>query len=113
MTELDPHNVNGRTYMQLVRLLDQLEENPSITIRERVAALTVIGRMQLVFASLRKQRDEPEAGSAARDYAAAFDAARRRQADSRNGTPATRNTTTSWDFPDSPDDDLDPGSDLE
>jgi hypothetical protein len=83
----DPEDVNKRLYMQVSALLTQLEERESrakITMRERIAALIAVGRLQQVFAALRKANPhDPNRGSQVRKYASAFepDAARRRKAD--------------------------------
>jgi hypothetical protein len=79
---LDPHNINSRLQNQVATLLTQLEEGEHVTLRERVQALVAIGRIQIMFVGLRKEKaDEPERGSAVRKYAAAFEAndARRRK----------------------------------
>lgn len=80
---LDPHNINARLQNQVSELLRQLEEGEHVTLRERYMSLTAIGRIQVMFVSLRKEKaDEPDRGSAVRKYAAAFEAndARRRTA---------------------------------
>jgi hypothetical protein len=83
-TTLDPQNVNGRLYRQLDALLTALEKTPNIGIRDRIAALVAIGRIQTLMIGLRKEgMDGPGAGSAVRKYASAFSphAARRRAPD--------------------------------
>lgn len=95
MPNLDPKNVNSRLYNQIDALLTQLETGEHITLKERVAALIAVGRLQLVFATLRKgdKADEPAAGSAVRKYAQAFSAndTRRRKAPARRaGAAAAR-----------------------
>ena len=80
---VDPHNINARLQNQVAQLLTQLEEGEHITLRERVQALVAIGRVQIMFVGLRKEKaDEPDRGSAVRKYASAFAAndARRRKA---------------------------------
>lgn len=76
---LDPLNINARLYKQLDLLLDQLEtrddadDGPKITLKERIAALIAVGRIQTIFAGLRKKDpDDPDAGSSVRKYAGAF-----------------------------------------
>lgn len=71
---IDPLQVNARLYMQISELLNQLETMSGLTIRERVAALTAIGRVQVLFVGLRKEKIDygPGAGSAVRKYATAF-----------------------------------------
>lgn len=72
-TTRDPLNVNERLYKQLSDLLDALDEDESITTRERIAAMTAIARIQIAFMSLRKEGGhDPAAGSAVRKYASAF-----------------------------------------
>lgn len=71
----DPLRVNERLYDQIDKLLEQLE-NPGdtkIALKERVAALIAIGRLQIMFVGLRKEKSPDVAtGSAVRKYAAAF-----------------------------------------
>lgn len=76
--DTDPHNVAGRLYLHMVRLLDRLDNDVSITMRERVQAMLGIGHLLRDFAALRKEKGDDDAGSAARKYEEAFDAARRR-----------------------------------
>jgi len=79
---LDPLNVNDRLYRQLALMLDVMEaEHTGMTIRERIAALIAIGRIQTMFMGLRKENNEPDGyGSAVRKYSRTFasNAARRR-----------------------------------
>jgi hypothetical protein len=83
---LDPLRVNERLYKQIARLLDQLEKNDSeITIPQRINALIAVGRVQIMFSTLRKasdrERDDSAAGSEVRKFEAAFartNASRRR-----------------------------------
>lgn len=72
----DPLRVNERLYKQISALLGDLEERgEDITMRERVAALIAIGRVQTIFAGLRRENQEdPNAGSAVRKYSGAFKA---------------------------------------
>jgi hypothetical protein len=81
----DPLSVNIRLYRQISQLLTQLEQaEDGLTIRERVAALVAIGRIQVLFVNLRKEKfnDAAIAGSKVRKYATSFKAhdARRRAA---------------------------------
>jgi hypothetical protein len=74
---LDPSNVNARLYQQVSRLLAQLEEkDDTITLKERVAALIAIGRLQQMFIAMRKgiDHDAERAGSAVQKYSTAFSA---------------------------------------
>lgn len=74
MKPLDPLNVNERLYRQVAALLDQLEKERDLGLRERIAALVAVGRIQTIFVALRKEgaHDGPAAGSAVRKYASAF-----------------------------------------
>ena len=97
---VDPLNVNARLYKQVSKLLDDLDAPPikkkvgtgkaakvveedAVSMRERIAALTAIARIQIGFITLRAedQSDERTSGSAVRKYATAFKDAGRR------GTP--------------------------
>jgi hypothetical protein len=72
---LDPLNVNVRLYNQVSEILHELEHGPNITLKERVAALIAIGRIQVIFTTLRKEKlSDPGTGSSVRKYAAAFKA---------------------------------------
>jgi hypothetical protein len=94
---LDPLNVNTRLYKQLGLLLDQLErkddaeDGPRVTLKERIAALIAVGRIQTIFMGLRRESaNEPAAGSTVRKYATAFqqnDAGRRKAAAGSTGNP--------------------------
>jgi hypothetical protein len=72
----DPLQVNARLYMQISELLNQLEsgDGDRITLRERIAALVAIGRIQVLFVGLRKEKGiyHPDAGSSVRKYSTAF-----------------------------------------
>jgi hypothetical protein len=73
MPNLDPHKINERLVRQVSALLDQLENNKNVTLRERFQALMAIARIQYVFVSLRREKfDEPAAGTAVRKYQTAF-----------------------------------------
>lgn len=77
---LDPKNINARLYNQVDAMLLQLEardddpELPRLTLKERIAALIAIARIQVAFVGLRKEKlpDDDEPGSAVRKYATAF-----------------------------------------
>lgn len=80
----DPLAVNARLYRQVSELLGQLETGEHITLKERIAALVALGRLQTIFLNLRLkgEKDEPTAGSKVRSYAntfAAHDARRRKE----------------------------------
>ena len=82
---LDPKSINSRLYGQVSTLLSQLEDPEGhITLKERIAALIAIGRLQVIFMGLRKEKTDDHAGtagSAVRKYAGAFaDDNRRRKA---------------------------------
>lgn len=70
----DPLQVNARLYLQISELLGQLEAMEGLTIRERVAALVAIGRIQTIFVGLRKEKGlyDGNAGAAVRKYSSAF-----------------------------------------
>lgn len=76
-TQLDPLRVNERLYNQIAKLLDQLEagdvEN-EITIPQRINALIAVGRVQIMFANLRKAaaNESGDPGSEVRKYSQAF-----------------------------------------
>jgi hypothetical protein len=55
-------------------LLDDLEApNCELTVRERLAAVIAIGRLQVIFMGLRKEvTDDAGTGSSVRKYSAAF-----------------------------------------
>lgn len=74
-SNLDPLNVNVRLYNQVSEILHELEHGPNITLKERITALVAIGRIQVLFTTLRKERiSDPGTGSTIRKYAAAFKA---------------------------------------
>ena len=87
MPNLDPKNINARLYNQVSHLLDQLETGDTVTLKERIAALVAIGRIQTIFLNLRLKgdKDEPAEGSSIRKYTTAFQAhdTRRRKAVAR------------------------------
>jgi hypothetical protein len=90
LNPFDPLDINRRLYTQVSVLLEQLEDSDKkekIALRERIAALTAIGRLQVVFASLRKgSTDDDNRGSSVRQYTGAFaNAASGRTAHSRSG----------------------------
>ena len=70
----DPHNVAGRLYMHMVRLLDRLDMDQGLTVRERVQAMLGVGHLLRDFAALRKETGNAEAGAAARKYGDSFKA---------------------------------------
>lgn len=71
----DPLKVKMRLYIQVAELLHALEtgqgDDGPVTMRERIAALTAIGRLQAALIDKAKDDDE-NAGSAIRKYASAF-----------------------------------------
>ena len=76
-TALDPLNVNERLYRQIARLLDQLEAGDTedgITIPQRINALIAVGRVQIMFANLRKAaaNESGDPASEVRKYSQAF-----------------------------------------
>lgn len=74
-TPADPLNVNARLYQQISVLLEQMEDknaDKKLTIRERIAALTAIGRIQVLFVGLRKERSSVGSGASVKKYTGAF-----------------------------------------
>lgn len=72
-TNLDPLGINIRLYNQVSEVLHHLENDERVTLKERIAALVVIGRIQVMFMGLRKEKiDDTSAGSSVRKYATAF-----------------------------------------
>jgi hypothetical protein len=78
-SQRDPLDVNNRLYKQIARLLDQLEKQDlldenGVTIPQRINALIAVGRIQIMFANLRKAQnvESGATGSAVRKYASAF-----------------------------------------
>jgi hypothetical protein len=70
---MDPQNVNARLYRQLTILLDQMERQElTMTFSQRLSALIAVGRIQIMFMSLRKEGKDDDAGTAARAAAEAF-----------------------------------------
>lgn len=71
----DPLKLKLRLYIQVAELLHALEtgqgDDGPVTMRERIAALTAIGRLQAALIDKAKDDDE-NAGSAIRKYASAF-----------------------------------------
>lgn len=72
----DPLDINKRLYQQTHVMLMELERPDvaeHITIRERIALFIAIGRMQMMFVGLRKEKGGDEhSGSAVRKYEANF-----------------------------------------
>jgi hypothetical protein len=89
-TNSDPLNVNARLYSQLGKLLDDMESldrDEKMSMPQRIQALIAVGRIQVLFNSIRKGAiDDGTAGSTVRKYAAAFaskDGTRRRTSNAR------------------------------
>lgn len=89
-TNSDPLNVNARLYKQLGKLLDDMEaadRDERMTMPQRIQALIAVGRIQVLFNTIRKGSiDDGSAGATVRKYAAAFagsHATRRRAANAR------------------------------
>jgi hypothetical protein len=81
----EPYDLSARIYDRMCSLIDQWEE---MNIRERIATLTAISRIQIAFDKLKSTkesngRDQSAPGSAVKRYERAFqaNAARRRDAD--------------------------------
>ena len=72
----DPLQVNQRLYRQIARLLDDIEaadRDDRMTMPQRISALIAVGRIQVLFANLRKASiNDGSSGSQVRKYAAAF-----------------------------------------
>lgn len=72
----DPLNVNQRLYNQISIMLTELEQPgvaQMLTLRERIAAVIAIGRIQVMFVGLRKEPGGDErSGIAVRKYSGAF-----------------------------------------
>ena len=99
-TRTDSLNINARLYRQVGEMLTQLEEGEHITLKERIAALIAIGRIQVIFMGLRKEKveDNVVAGSKVRKYAAGFkahDASRRKTASGHSIEPDDDDNTLS------------------
>jgi hypothetical protein len=99
----DPLQVNARLYMQISELLNQLEgsDGERITMRERIAALVAIGRIQVLFVGLRKEKGiyHPDAGSSVRKYSTAFtkdDTGRRKKIAGPKSRPAEPEPGPDW-----------------
>jgi hypothetical protein len=102
---LDPLDVNGRLYRQIGALLDQLESAENLGVRDRIAALVAIGRIQTMFVGLRKENkdDRSEAGSAVRKFKTAFTASPGARKPKRGSGPTLAKTESY----DTDDDDID------
>lgn len=90
INQADPKNVNGRLYDAISILLDNFED---MTVREQVATVAAIARIQVLFIKLREERDEPKSepardGIEVKRFAKAFaaNANRRRKSVSRKNT---------------------------
>jgi hypothetical protein len=102
----DPLNVNARLYAQLGKMLDQLEEEDStITLRERIAALIAVGRLQVIFKGLRSEdRGAYNVGTTVNRYSNVFAKnASRGRAPNRGGAAAA---VVQFDRHDDEDDDI-------
>jgi hypothetical protein len=97
MSNLDPLGVNVRLYNQISEILHHLENGPDVTLRERIAAMIAIGRIQVMFMGLRKEKlVDASTGSSVRKYSKAFQAndARGRKAIARGQQPEPEPDTT-------------------
>jgi hypothetical protein len=70
--EIDARSINARLLAQVSRVLDDLEGEALIGPKDRVMALVAIGRIQVIFNTLRKSSGDVESGSAVRRYSKAF-----------------------------------------
>jgi hypothetical protein len=85
--QADPKNVNGRLYDAMSTLLDSFHD---MNVREQVATIAAIARIQVAFIKLRDESYGSGAiysGTAVKRYEKAFaaNAARRRHVGTRNG----------------------------
>lgn len=89
----DPLNVNVRLYRQASELLRRLEVGGDhVTLREFYMCMVAVGRIQVMFMGLRKEKvSDANAGSSVRKYEAAFKTndARGRKAIARPAEPDT------------------------
>ena len=85
----DPLKVKVRLYIQVSEMIRQLEEGEGddgpISVRERIAALTAVGRLQNLLVDKGKD-DDDISGSAVRKYASVFKNGSRRG--KKNARPA-------------------------
>jgi hypothetical protein len=73
LNAFDPDQVNARLYKQVSVLLKQLEtEGEELPIKERIAAMMAIGRLQDLFGKMRKGQGDVGAGSNVRKYEGTF-----------------------------------------
>ena len=101
----DTLKVNERLYRQIAKVLDDLEQRgDELTIRDRIAALVAVGRIQTIFVGLRKEHQEDDnAGSAVRKYSGAFaqpkaaHGAGKRAKATRSAKPAPDPIEIDWD----------------
>jgi hypothetical protein len=75
IVEGDPLGVNRRLYLQLGKLIDDMEaadRDERMTMPQRIQALIAVARVQKMFVDLRKGEFSAGGGSAINRYAAAF-----------------------------------------
>jgi hypothetical protein len=65
----DPKNVTGRLYDAVSKLLDGFDD---MTVREQVAAVSAIARIQTLFPQIRETSGVSKRGSTVRQYEQAF-----------------------------------------
>lgn len=88
----DPLDINARLYRQVGKLLDDMEaadRDDTMTFPQRIAALIAVGRVQKMFADLRKAEFNAGAGSRVAQYAAAFAAPNATGGGKADARPAT------------------------
>jgi hypothetical protein len=112
VAKLDPHNIRARVFNQVSALLTQLEERDTdhVTMKERIAALVAISRIEQIYFMLRlkEQPANEQSGSTVRKYASAFENAGGRR---KTGTGATEPEPDDWfEHTDRDDDIPDPSS---
>lgn len=91
LNPFDPDQINQRLYKQVSALLSQLEEKDSrskVTMRERIAALIAVGRIQDLFIKMRKASGDVGAGSTVKKYAATAFSSNAARGRAKNAGPA-------------------------
>lgn len=85
--ELDPKNLNGRLYDAMSTLLDHFDD---MNVREQVATIAAIARIQVAFIKIREDTYVPgSSGAAVKRYEKAFAANANRQRGKVAGSGAT------------------------
>jgi hypothetical protein len=90
VVEGDPLGVNRRLYLQLAKLIDDMEaadRDERMTMPQRIQALIAVARVQKMFVDLRKGEFSAGGGSAINRYAAAFQTANATGGGDEDGRP--------------------------